>query len=330
VVKLEDVKLTSQPVLKNASAAVWDLGDGVICFEFTGKMNTLDDQVVSLIGKAIALVKEKYRALVIYTDADAFSVGANLGLALFAANIAGWSQIEQTVSGGQSAFKALKYAPFPVVAAPAGLALGGGCEICLHADAIQAHAELYMGLVECGVGVIPGWGGCGEMLARWTADPKLPKGPMPSVAKVFETVSMAKVSKSAAEACELMFLRPGDGVTMNRDRLLTDAKAKALALAEDYAPPPRPEFHLPGPAGKAALAMAVDGFRKAGKATAHDVTVSDELAGVLSGGDTDLVDTVSEPQMLALERAAFLRLLKMPETLARVEHMLETGKPLRN
>jgi 3-hydroxyacyl-CoA dehydrogenase len=330
VLKLEDVKLASQPLLKNGSAAAWDIGDGVVCFEFTGKMNALDDQVIALLGKTLSLVKEKYKALVVYTDADSFSVGANLGLALFAANIAGWSQIEANIAGGQQAYKALKYAPFPVVAAPAGMALGGGCEICLHADAIQAHAETYMGLVECGVGVIPGWGGCGEMLLRWKNAPGMPKGPMPSLTKVFENVSTAKVSKSAAEAKELMFLRPADRITMNRDRLLADAKAKALALVEGYAPPEKPEFRLAGAGGKAALHLAVEGFHKQGKATDHDVTVSDALATVLTGGDADLVDVLTEQQVLDLERAAFLRLLKTPQTLARVEHMLETGKPLRN
>ena len=330
VLKLEDIKLASQPLLKSSSAAAWDIGDGVVCFEFTGKMNALDEAVVSLLGKTLSLVKEKYKALVVYTDADNFSVGANLGLALFAANIAAWGQIESSIAGGQQAYKALKYAPFPVVAAPAGMALGGGCEICLHSDAIQAHAETYMGLVECGVGVIPGWGGCGEMLDRWKNAPGMPKGPVPSLTKVFETVSTAKVSKSAAEAKELMFLRPTDGITMNRDRLLADAKAKALALVENYAPPQKPEFRLAGPSGKVIADMAVEGFHKTGKATDHDVIVAAELATVLTGGDADLVDVVTEQQMLELERNAFLRLLKTPQTLARVEHMLETGKPLRN
>lgn len=187
-----------------------------------------------------------------------------------------------------------------------------------------------MGLVECGVGVIPGWGGCGEMLTRWKNAPGMPKGPMPSLTKAFENISTAKVSKSAAEAKELMFLRPTDGITMNRDRLLADAKAKALALVENYAPPEKPEFRLAGASGKVILEMAVDGFHKTGKATDHDVTVADALGTVLTGGAADVVDVLSEQQVLDLERAAFLRLLKTPQTLARVEHMLETGKPLRN
>lgn len=330
VLLLEDIKLSSQPLIKNGSAALWDIGDGVVAFEFTGKMNALDSDVMALIGKAIPLVQEKYKALVVYNEGSNFSAGANLGLALFALNIAAWGEIEKLVAGGQEAYKALKYAPFPVVSAPSGMALGGGCEILLNSDAVQAHAESYIGLVECGVGLIPGWGGCGEMLDRWRQNPALPKGPMPSVAKVFETVSTATVAKSAAEAKEYGFLRPSDGITMNRVRLLSDAKAKALALVEGYAPPAPPEFRLPGAGGKVALELAVEGFQARGLATSYDGVVSGALADVLSGGEKDLIDIVSEADLLALERKAFMQLVRDPRTQARVEQMLLTGKPLRN
>lgn len=330
VLLLEDIKLSSQPLIKNGSAALWDIGDGVVAFEFTGKMNALDGDVMALIGKAIPLVQEKYKALVVYNEGSNFSAGANLGLALFALNIAAWGEIEKLVAGGQEAYKALKYAPFPVVSAPSGMALGGGCEILLNSDAVQAHAESYIGLVECGVGLIPGWGGCGEMLDRWRQNPALPKGPMPSVAKVFETVSTATVAKSGAEAKEYGFLRPSDGITMNRVRLLSDAKAKALALVEGYAPPAPPEFRLPGAGGKVALELAVEGFQARGLATSYDGVVSGALADVLSGGEKDLIDIVSEADLLALERKAFMQLVRDPRTQARVEQMLVTGKPLRN
>jgi len=330
VLLLEDIKLASKPVLANGSAALWDVGDGVVALEFTGKMNALDGEVMALIGEAIPLVQEKYRALVVYNEAENFSAGANLGLAMFAVNIAAWSEIEKLIAGGQAAYKALKYAPFPVVSAPAGLALGGGCEILLHSDAIQAHAESYIGLVECGVGLVPGWGGCGEMIDRWKKNPMMPKGPMPAVAKVFETVSTATVAKSAAEAKELGFLRLSDGITMNRDRLLADAKAVALRLAEGYQPPAKPEFRLPGAGGKAALDLAVKGFQAQGLATPYDGVVAGALAEVLTGGESDLVDVLSEEDMLALERKAFMRLVRDPRSQARVETMLETGKPLRN
>ncbi|MDB5459356.1 MAG: 3-hydroxyacyl-CoA dehydrogenase [Caulobacteraceae bacterium] len=330
VLRLEDVKRATQPLLKTGSAALWDIGDGVVCLEFTGKMNALDGEVMALIGKAIPLIQQSYKALVLYNDGPNFSAGANLGLALFAINIAAWSEIGKLVAEGQAAYKALKYAPFPVVGAPSGMALGGACEILLHADAIQAHAESYIGLVECGVGLIPGWGGCGETIDRWVKSGRLPKGPMPAAAKVFEIVSTATVSRSAAHARELMILRDGDAITMNRDRLLLDAKAKALSLVDGYQPPQAPQFHLPGDSGHTALAMAADSFHKRGLATDYDLVVAGALAQVLTGGAADLVDPVSEADMLALERDAFAARVRDPRTIARIEHMLETGKPLRN
>jgi 3-hydroxyacyl-CoA dehydrogenase len=330
VVLLEDLKLDRQPVMKNGSAALWDIGDGVACFEFTSKMNSIDGEIMDLLGKAIRRVKKDFKALVIYNEGSNFSAGANLGLALFAANIAAWTEIDQMVSAGQQTYRALKYAPFPVVGAPSGMALGGGCEILLHCDAVQAHAETYVGLVEVGVGLVPGWGGCKEMLSRWSNAGTLPKGPMPAVAKVFETVAVATVAKSAAEAKELLFLRPSDGVTMNRARLLADAKARALSLVEGYAPPEPPVLTLPGPSGKVALELAIGTLRRQGKATPYDEVVSGALAEVLTGGDTDVTTPLDEEQVLDLERSRFMRLARDPGTLARIETMLMTGKPLRN
>ncbi|HRR14783.1 MAG: 3-hydroxyacyl-CoA dehydrogenase/enoyl-CoA hydratase family protein [Thermoanaerobaculia bacterium] len=332
VLLLSDVKLAGPPVAKNASASLWDLGDGVLCLEFTSKSNSLDEAILRQLQKAMKLIENgRFRALVVHNEGTNFSVGANLGLALFAANIALWPAIEALIAEGQRVYKALKYAPFPVVGAPSGMALGGGCEILLHCDAIQAHAESYIGLVEVGVGVVPGWGGCKEMLARWIANPKRPGGPMPPVAKVFEMISTAQVSTSAEEAREMLILREGDGITMNRDRLLADAKAKALALlAAGYEPPTEPVFQLPGPSAKAALDLAVAGFRASGAATPHDEVVAGKLACILSGGDTDITDTVSEDELYRFEREAFLELVRHPDTLARIEHMLATGKPLRN
>lgn len=333
VLLLSDIKRAGKPIARNASASLWDIGDGVACLEFTGKMNALDSDVMALIRKATGMIgdgKGDWKALVVHNEGDNFSVGVNLGLALFAVNIALWPQVEQTVQEGQETYKALKYAPFPVVAAPSGMALGGGCEILLHCAAVQAHAETYMGLVEVGVGVIPGWGGCKEMLTRATLNKKRPGGPMPPIAQTFEAISLAKVAKSADEARDLMFLRPSDGITMNRDRLLADAKAKALALAANYTPPEPVKLRLPGPTAKAALDLAVEGFQLQGKATPHDVTVSSALAGVLSGGDTDITVELDEDELLELERTAFMKLVRDRNTVARIEHMLTTGKPLRN
>ncbi len=327
---LEDIKLRSQPVLTNASASLWDVGDGVAALEFHTKMNALDDQVIALIEEAVPVVRERFKALVVYNEGSNFSAGANLGAAMFAVGAGLWDMVEASVSRGQQAYKALKYAPFPVVSAPAGLALGGGCEMLLHSDAVQAHAETYAGLVECGVGLVPGWGGNGEMLDRWTKSRTLPNGPMPALTKVFQAVSTAQVAKSAAEAKEMMILRKDDGITMNRDRLLADAKAKALALVEGYVAPEPPTFHLAGASGRTGLSMAVSDFHKKGMATDYDVVVADRLAEVLTGGEADLVDTVTEAQLLDLERAAFMASVKDQRTQARVVHMLQTGKPLRN
>ncbi|MCJ2014697.1 3-hydroxyacyl-CoA dehydrogenase/enoyl-CoA hydratase family protein [Methylobacterium sp. J-076] len=330
VLRLEDIKLAAAPLLKNGSAALWDIGDGVACFEFTAQANALDEQVMALLGQSIALVTERYKALVVYNEGTNFSVGANLGLALFAANIAAWGEIETLVALGQQTYQRLKSAPFPVVGAPAGMALGGGCEILLHSDAVQAHAETYIGLVEAGVGLVPAWGGCKEMLARWQSNPAMPKGPMPAPAKVFETVSTATVAKSAEEAKDLLFLRPTDGITMNRDRLLADAKAKALSLVEGYEPRKPVSLTLPGPSGALALRMAAEGFARRGIATAHDLVVAGALATVLTGGEADPLDTLDEDAILALERASFMRLVWTEATLARFESVIETGRPVRN
>jgi 3-hydroxyacyl-CoA dehydrogenase len=331
VTLLEDIKRAGKPLARNGSASLWDTGDGVACLEFHAKSNSLDPEVMAMVGRAIAMgSKGAFRALVVYNEGKNFSVGANLGLALFAANIAAWGEIESLIEAGQKAYRALRSAPFPVVGAPAGMALGGGCEILLHCDAVQAHAETYMGLVEVGVGVIPGWGGCASLLARFAADKKAPKGPMPPVARAFEMIATAQVSKSAAEAQDLGLLRPTDGITANRDRLLADARARALALAENYPPPEPVTLRLPGPSGLAALGLAIDGFAQSGRATPHDVVVSGRLAETLTGGAVDPIDETPLEHVYDLERRAFMALLKQPATLARIEHMLETGKPLRN
>lgn len=330
VLLLSDIKRRSEPLAKNGSAALWDIGDGVVCLEYTSKMNAMDPEILAMMRESIDIVSKDYQALVLHNEGENYSVGANLGLLLFAANIGTWDQIEEMVEGGQQTYKALKYAPFPVVGAPSGMALGGGCETLLHCDVVQAHAETYIGLVEVGVGLVPGWGGCKEMLQRWMTNKRRPGGPMPAVIKCFETISTATVAKSAAEAKDYLFFRPDDGVTMNRDRLLADAKSRALALADGYQPPQPIEISLPGPTAKAAMEMAVKGFHLAGKATDHDVVVSMALAELLSGGETDITETLTEDDLLELERQVFMSLIRHPNTLDRMEHMLETGKPLRN
>jgi 3-hydroxyacyl-CoA dehydrogenase len=333
VLLLSDVKRASKPVAKNGSASLWDIGDGVLCFEFTSKMNTIDPDTFAMLKKTIAAIAESkggYKGLVVHNEGENFSVGANLGLALFALNIAMYPAIDDLVRQGQDAYHALRYAPFPSVAAPSGMALGGGCEITLHCSAVQAHAETYIGLVEVGVGLIPGWGGCAQMLGRAFAAKKRFGGPIPPISSVFEAVSVAKVSKSAYDAQEIGYLRPTDGVTMNRDRLLYDAKQRVLELVKDYKPPEPWVYNLPGPTGRAALNLAMEGFRMLGKVLPHDVTVTKALGSVLCGGDSDLTSPVTEAQVMDMERREFMRLVHMPETVARIEAMLKTGKPLRN
>ena len=332
VLRLSDVKLNAKPVLKNGSASVWNIGDGVLCFEFTSKMNSLDPGTMGLYKKTIKHIKgdDSLKALVIYNEGSNFSVGANLGLFLFAANIALWGEIENQIDDGQKTYLALKQAPFPVVSAPSGMALGGGCEILLHSDAVQAHAETYTGLVEVGVGIIPGWGGCKEILLRLQNHPHLPRGPMPAVAKAFELIGTAQVAKSAMEATDMGLFRDTDAITMNRERLLADAKAKALALVKNYVPPEEQGLTLPGPTGRAALQLALNDLALKGMATPHDQVVAGALAEALTGGDTDMTETMTEKEFLKLEREMFMTLARTEGTLARMEYMLDTGKPLRN
>tara|TARA_R110001592_G_scaffold3525_28_gene20165 strand:+ start:4544 stop:6988 length:2445 start_codon:yes stop_codon:yes gene_type:complete len=351
VLLLSDIKLTSEPILKNGSAKVWDIGDGVLCFEKTSKMNTFDEDIFNLLEEVTRLIpkSDDYKALVVYNEASHFSAGANLGLAIFMINIAMWPQVEGFVARGQQVYMGLKFSDFPVVSAPSGMALGGGCEILLSSDAVQAHAETYTGLVEVGVGLIPGWGGCKELILRYqererkkfAADMgKIDKKniwfspdttPVGAVRKAFETIGVATVAKSAHDAIDIGYLRETDGVTMNRDRLLFDAKQRALSMADGYTPPEkREDIRLGGAGAKMALDLAVADLRKSGQATPYDVVVSDHLATVLSGGDKDYTETLSEDDILKLELAEFMKLLRHEGTLDRIEHMLTSGKPLRN
>ncbi|MDZ7632819.1 MAG: 3-hydroxyacyl-CoA dehydrogenase NAD-binding domain-containing protein [Gemmatimonadaceae bacterium] len=334
VLSLADVKRAGAPVMRNGSASVWDIGDGVLCLEFTSKMNSLDGEIMAMIRQIIAAIGDgagAHKALVIYNDGENFTVGANLALALFTLNIAMWDTLSQSVADGQSTYAALQHAPFPVVAAPAGMAFGGGTELLLHSDAVQAAAESYIGLVEAGVGIIPGWGGCKEMLLRHVAPVQADAArAMAATGQVFQTIATAKTSTSAADARAIGFLRPSDGITMNRDRLLADAKAKVLALLPGYVPPAPRTVTLSGARGKSMLMAGVASMAAAGKVTAHDQVVAAALASVLTGGETDGTAPLDEAALLTLERTHFMHLARTTGTLLRIEHMLNTGKPLRN
>lgn len=331
VLLLSDVKLANKgkPVAKNGSATIWDMGDGVACLEFTSKMNSIDPDILTMMGKSLEIVKSNFKGMVIGGDGDNFSVGANLGFMLYAANMAAFPMISDVIRQGQQAFMGLKYAPFPVVSALHGMALGGGCETVLHSTQVQAHLESYAGLVEVGVGLIPGWGGCKELVFRHVREDGQ-GGPMPGISKAFEAIATAKVGESADLCRDIGILRETDGITMNRERLLADAKAACLKAAENFELRQPHTIHLPGRGGWAALNMAVDNFVANGMASPHDSYIARHLATVLTGGNCDINDEITEQNLLDLEHEVFMELVKHPATLDRIEHMLLTGKPLRN
>lgn len=326
-----DLKRRGKPIQRNASASIWDAGDEVLLVEYHSKMNAMDPLSMEILLTAVDMAEYgDWKGILIANDSNNFCAGANLGLALFGANLAAWKDVEDFIALGQEAYQALKYAEVPVVAASTGVCVGGGAEVLLHCDAVQAHSESYVGLVEVGVGIVPGWGGCKEMLARLSAFGIAPNGPMGAVMKAFEMIGTAQIAKSAEQARRMGFLRPDDRVSMNRDLLLADAKARVLELADDYTPPEPHTYHLPGATGRAALDMAVSDLSRSGQATPHDVIVTGELANILTGGDTDMLDKLSEDDILAMELAAISKLSRNVATLARMEHMVQTGKPLRN
>lgn len=334
-IDLDDVRAAGGEVESNASASLLDLGDGVLCLEFHSKMNALDDLIFPLYGKALDhLDAGRYDALVVGNQGgNAFCAGANLLMILMGAMQQDWAAIGGAVSGMQSLLMRAKYSKRPVVTAPFGLTLGGGVEVTMHSAATQAAGELYAGLVEVGVGLIPGGGGCKEMLARYLGE--IPAGvqydPNPFVQKAFEHIGMAKVATSCEEARDAGFLRARDRVTLDPSRLIFDAKRVALGLVEGGYAPPRPaRFRLPGPNGRAAIEAFLYQMHEGGFATDHDVVVGKKLAHVMTGGDCPAGAWRSEQDILDLEREAFLSLCGTPATIARIQHMLEKGKPLRN
>lgn len=332
VLLLEDIKRKEkEPIMGNMSASVWDIGDGIACLEFHSKMNAFNPLMTSLIRKAVKeLPKKGYKGMVIYNEASNFSVGANIAMILVAATLRIWPLVRWIIRGGQKSFQDLKYANFPIVAAPSGMALGGGCEVVLASHAVEAHAETYIGLVEVGVGIIPGWGGCKELLGRWATADDAKNGPMVAPMNAFETIATAQVAKSAEEAKSKKFLRPTDGIVMNRDRVLAAAKKRAQDMAADFKPMEPFTYRLPGASGAAALEMGVLEYAKKGQATPHDVTIGKRLAYVLSGGDTEVTRELTEEDILKLERDGLVALAKTKKSRARVKHMLFKGKPLRN
>jgi 3-hydroxyacyl-CoA dehydrogenase len=326
---LRTSKEQNRVVRKNAGASLVDLGNGVLCVEFHSKMNSLGGDAIQMLQLAVKEASANFRALVVGNEAPHFSAGANLMLLLLESQEGNWDDVDLMVRGFQAATVGLRYADVPVVVAPGGLALGGGCEVALHGDRVQAAAETYIGLVEVGVGIIPAGGGTKEMLLRATAGST--GDLLPAVQRVFETIGFGKVSTSAADARRLGILRDVDRVTMNRDRLLADAKAYALARAEDYVRPQPPSAIRVGGAGLlAALKLGVHLAWRAGRISDHDALIGRKLAWILAGGDAPHETTLTEQQLLDLEREAFLSLCGERKTQERMAHTLKTGKTLRN
>jgi len=330
---LKSSKDRGRIVKKNAGASLVDLGDGVLCVEFHSKMNAIGGDTIQMLHAGLKEASANFAALVVGNEGEHFSAGANIMLLLLEAQEENWDEVDLMVRAFQGATMALQYADVPVIVAPASLAIGGGCEIVLHADRVQAAAESYIGLVEVGVGLIPAGGGTKEMVAR--AAEQMPPGStdyLPPIQRAFEAIGFAKVSASAPDAQRLGYLRPVDAVTMNRERLIADAKARALQrVAEGYQPPaPRTAIPVGGDAVLAPLKLGIHLAWRAGRISDYDALIGRKLATIMAGGSLPHPSTVTEQNLLDLEREAFLSLVAERKTQERIQHTLKTGKPLRN
>lgn len=334
MVFLSSLADSGKVLASNPGATLYDMGDGVACVAFHTKMNAIDPTIVEMINTACDMVDNgELVGLVVGNEAANFSVGANVGLIGMLAMSKDWDQIDQAIRELQDAFMRMKYCDGPVVIAPRGMALGGGCEIVMHGDTVRASAESYLGLVEIGVGLIPAGGGCKEMAFRHYGS--IPDGVkadlFPFMEKVFMTVGMGTVSTSAEEARTHGFLRRSDRVSLNPDAVLADAKSDVLAMvATGYRPPARRKVPVPGTGGIAALKVGAHGMQQGGYITEYEEHLATVLASVLCGGDVPAGTQLSEQDFLDLEREAFVGLCHEQKTIDRIMHMLETGKPLHN
>ena len=335
VILLDDVRMRSEPLRSNPSASVLDIGEGVLCVEFHSKMNTISGETLEMIREGVdAAEQEGYAGLVIGNQASNFSVGANIKELAAAAVEKDWKAIDRMIRDFHETVLKVRYSSIPVVGAVQGLALGGGCEIPLACDAVQAAAETYIGLVELGVGLIPAGGGTREMACR-AAEAVPPGYPVDSfgfLMRYFENIAMAKTSGSAAEARQLGYLRPIDEISMNRDRALLDARTRVLAMAaQGYRPPaPRESVKVAGEAGIAELRILLSQYAGGGFISEYDEFLAGRFAYALCGGNIDGEFPVSEQYLLELELEVFLGLLGEQKTIERITHTLKTGKPLRN
>jgi len=331
--RVEHLRRKNKRLDGNDSASLWDLGDGALLLEFHTKMNTIDDGIGAMMSRALDRAESSAKGLVIGNDGANFSAGANIMALLMAIKSDDLASVEKLVADFQSVNQRLRYSPIPVVAAPFGLTLGGGAEVTMAANAVQAAAELYMGLVEVGVGLIPGGGG-NLMLLRNLYGPFATDrdfDPLPFLKKLFLTIGTGKVVTSAEEAREAGFLSRHDGISLNRDFLISDAKARLLGMADSGFRPPRPtHFRLSGRSGAATIDMMLYDMETNNQISAYDRHIGQKLGHVLTGGDVSAFTPVSEERLLELEREAFLSLCGEEKTQERIASMLETGKPLRN
>ena len=331
-ISLTLLKSAGAEVEKNSAASVLDLGDGVFCLEFHSKMNTMGTDTLAMIQKAVRRAEREGIGLVIANDGAMFSAGANLMLVAMAIAEGAYDDINLTVKSFQKAMMAIKYSRIPVVAAPHNLVMGGGCETCLHADAITPHAETYMGLVEIGVGLLPAGGGTKEMALRAVRLAEETGADVTEfIFKGFRNIAMAKVSSSAAELFGMGYLRHGDGITMDIERRIHDAKLKAIALAANYRPGrPATGLKAPGRGVAASIKAQLWNLEQGGYISAHDRYLASGIADVITGGDVPQGTLITEQYLLDLERETFMRYCGQKKTAQRIQHMLKKGKPLRN
>lgn len=332
---LKSLKDRTGVVKKNSGASLIDLGDGVACLEFHSKMNSIGGDTLEMLKMSLNEVEKNFVGLVVGNQGQNFSVGANLMLMLMEAQEENWEELDMIGRLFQSSVMSLRYSPKPVVVAPFQMVFGGGCEMVLHADRVRASAETYIGLVEVGVGIIPAGCGTKEMLVR--ALDSIPKNmndadPFPFIKRAFETIALAKVATSAEEARDYGFLSADDSVSMNRDRLIADAKKEVLALAATgyVQPQQRTDILALGNPALATLKLGIHQMKRAGFISDHDALIGEKLGRILTGGDLNHETRVSEQYLLDLEREAFLSLIGTRPTQERIAHMLKTGKPLRN
>jgi 3-hydroxyacyl-CoA dehydrogenase len=320
-------------ISKNAGATLYDMGDGVACVEFHTKMNALDDDIFDITIEALDRLENEFDGLVIGNEADNFSAGANLFMVVVAAQQGMWDTLDEAIRKLQGLNMRMRYSPKPVVVAPAGMALGGGCEVTMHSSRSVAAHETYIGLVELGAGVIPAGGGTKEYMRRLINPAmRVPDAEvLPFLQKTFLQIGQAKVATSAAEARQMGILGPADRVVMNRDRLLTEAKQEVLNMvATGYVPPAPEQIYAAGRDSQGALRIGAWSFNAGGYITDYDLHIAQKLAYVMTGGALSKAQWVSEGYILDLEREAFLSLCGEEKTQARMWSLLQTGKPLRN